>query len=46
MTMADELAARLDRLCDAHLCHRGEAPLLAGRALYKFEAAAHQVQAR
>lgn len=40
MTMANELAARLDRLCDARLWHKGEAPLLAGRALYKFDGAA------
>lgn len=38
-TLADDFAARLDRLCDAHLWHRGEAPMLAGRALYDFSSA-------
>ncbi|MCP8885224.1 hypothetical protein NIM87_17070 [Devosia sp. XJ19-1] len=35
--MADDLAARLDRLYSAHLWHEGEAPLLAGQALFKFD---------
>jgi hypothetical protein len=39
VTMADDFAARVDRLCAAHLWHKGEAPLLAGRALFKFDAA-------
>lgn len=40
MTLADDFAARLDRLCNAHLWHKGEASLLAVRALYKFDRAA------
>lgn len=37
VALADDFAARTDRLCDAHLWHRGEAPLLGGQALYAFE---------
>ena len=37
IALADDFAARIDRLCDAHLWHKGEAPLLAGQALYKFD---------
>lgn len=36
VALADDFAARIDRLCDAHLWHPGEAPLLGGQALYKF----------
>lgn len=36
--LADDFAGRIDRLCDARLWHKGEAPMLAGQALYKFDA--------
>ena len=39
VALADDFAARIDRLCDAHLWHKGEAPLLGGQALYKFDGA-------
>lgn len=37
--LADDFAARTDRLCAAHLWHKGEAPLLGGQALYTFDSA-------
>lgn len=37
VALADDFAARIDRLCAAHLWHKGEAPLLGGQALYKFD---------
>ncbi|MBJ3784690.1 hypothetical protein [Devosia sediminis] len=37
VTLADDFAGRLDRLCKAHLWHKGEAPLLSGQALYAFD---------
>jgi hypothetical protein len=37
VAMANDFAGRIDRACEAHLWQRGEAVLLAGRALYAFE---------